>query len=104
MRITNYCRNNALKINADKSYLLICGTKSAMKAVGNLQLGEIIKGIKSTRNLGLYLMRCSGGDPILTKLLGVQYPGSKTYAGIIFFKFSSKKILADSLVLCISIL
>ena len=104
--ISNYCRNNALRINADKSYLLICGTKPAMKAVDNLQIGElkingeIIKRVKSTRNLGLTFDEVLSWRPHINKVIGCAISRFKDLCRYKkFLNFQARKILADALVL-----
>ena len=104
--IGTFCTNNALRINTDKSYLLILGTKPAMKALNNFRIdelkinGEKIKRVKSTRNLGLTFDEVLSWRPHINKVIGCAISRFKDlYRHKKFLNFQAKKILADSLIL-----
>ena len=104
--ISTYCRNNALRINADKSYLLIIGTKPAIKTLDNYQIGkleingEIIKRVKSTRNLGVTFDEVLSWRLHINKVIGCAISRFKDLSRYKrFLNFNARKILADALVL-----
>ena len=104
--ISTYCRNNALRINADKSYLLIIGTKPAMRTLDNCQIdkleinGEIIKRVKSTRNLGVTFDEVLSWRLHINKVIGCAISRFKDLSRYKrFLNFNARKILADALVL-----
>ena len=104
--IGTYCRNNALRINEDKCYLLITGTRPAIRALETKQIDPLfINGIKidrvrSARNLGLTFDEVLSWRPHINKVIGCAISRIKDlFRFKNFLNQQSKKILCDSLVL-----
>lgn len=105
-RISNYCKNSALRINEDKCYFMFLGSRPGIKSINNLVLDNIsinnipIKRVEHVKNLGLTY------DEILSWKKQVNLGVSKAMGNFVcisrfkkFLNCEAKKILCESMVL-----
>ena len=105
-RVSDYCKNSALRINEGKCYYMFLGTRQAIKTINNTDLDNItinntpIKRVEYVKNLGLTY------DEILSWRKQVNLSVARAMGNFVciarfrkFLSLEAKKILCESMVL-----